>query len=309
MSTTECRLSDKSQAAVTLYTTAFITIVSTITDRTLIESFMLAWIAWFPAVRGAVGVVIFIGDVVDHAWMYFRMSVLRNRQPAPDNSNVSTRPWLQERRFGRVSWLPGPNAEAGILSHILWWFWHLYVPFSQWSWFIEHRRTANFGNFFARGTAVGMSLVVMSFDYKTRVIRAIGVKCGPLPALFMCLLSFIARLSLLGLMSLELIVAAIKLRMAYLIVIYIIFSIFWGLGSFSFITGRDDDDPGESGFYDRFFNVHIILRPFAGLFFACFTCTIAFIIFTSSASNGLSIGAFVKCTSTSVWKAIQSVVF
>jgi hypothetical protein len=295
---TECRLSDKSQAAVTLYTTAFITIISTISDRTLIESFMMAWIAWLPPVRGAAGVVIYTLDVVDHMRAYFRSVVYGVGRTIGLHPEEPSADYLEP--LGRTT-------ETTVLNHIVWWVWHVYIPLSQWIWFVEHRQIANAGVFFARGTAVGVALVGMSFDYKTRVIRAVGVALGAWAALFMCLLSFVTRWSLVGLMFVELIMAAIKSPQVPFIVVYIIFSIIWGSASFGFIQGRDDDSP-EDGFYDSFFNVSLILRPVSGLFFACFTCTIAFTVYaTSNASNGLSIGAYLKCSS--VGRAIRSLMF
>jgi hypothetical protein len=297
----ECRLSDKSQAAVTLYITAFITVVSTITDPTLIESFMMAWIAWFPPIRGAAGVVIYTANVVNHLRVYLRSIVFGDR------SGIDH---LYER-----------TTEANVLVHVVWWIWHIYIPLSQWSWFVEHRQTANAGVFFYRGTAVGVALVGMSFDHKARVIRATGIKLGTWAALLMCLLSFVTRSSLVGLMCIELIMAATKSRQVILSVIYIIFSIIWGSMSYIFIQGCNGD-PGEDGFMSSIFiqgrdddldegglwNVPIFFRPISGLFFACFTCTIAFIVYgLSSASNGLSIGAYLKCSP--VGRAIRSVLF
>jgi hypothetical protein len=280
----ECRLSDKSQAAVTLYITAFITVVSTITDPTFVQSFMMAWIAWFPPIRGAAGVVIYTADMVNHLRAYLRSIVFGDR------SGIDH---LYER-----------TTEANVLVHVVWWIWHVYIPLSQWSWFVEHRQTANAGVFFSRGTAVGVALVGMSFDYKTRVIRATGVKLGTWAALLMCLLSFVTRSSLVGLMCVELIMAATHSRQVVFSVIYVIFSIIWGSMSFIFIRGRDDAADED----DSFFNVPIFFRPIAGLFFACFTCTIAFIVYgASSASNGLSIGAYLKCSP--VGRAIRSVMF
>jgi hypothetical protein len=123
----ECRVSDKSQAAVTLYITAFVTVVSTITDPTLIVSFMMAWIAWFPPIGGADGVVVYAADMVNHLRVYFRSIVFRDR------SSIDP---LYER-----------TTKANVLVHIVWWIWHVYIPLSQWSWFVEHRQTANAGFF------------------------------------------------------------------------------------------------------------------------------------------------------------------
>jgi hypothetical protein len=108
-------------------------------------------------------------------------------------------------------------------------------------------------------------------------------------------------------MCVELIMAAIKTRhwQVFFIVIYIIFSIIWESISFILIRGRDDDAGEDDAGDDR---MSIFFRLIAGLFFACFTCTIALIVYvTSSASNGLGIGAYLKCSP--VGRAIRSVIF
>jgi hypothetical protein len=284
----ECRLSDKSQAAVTLYITAFMTVVSTITDPTLFESIMAVPFVWFPPILAAAGLVIYTVDMVKHLWVYLRSIVFGDR---------SSIDHLYER-----------TTKANVLVHIVWWIWHIYIPLSQWSWFVDHRQTATVGIFFGRGTAVGVALVGMSFDYKTRVIRSTGIKLGTWAALLMCLLSFVTRSSLVGLMCVELIMAATKCRQVGLIVIYSFFSIIWGSMSYIFIQGREDDPDEDDGFYNPFFNVPIFFRLMVGLFLTCVTCTIAFIVYgLSSASNGLSIGAYLKCSP--VGRAIRSVVF
>jgi hypothetical protein len=199
-------------------------------------------------------------------------------------------------------------------SYIVWWLWHTYLPYSQWDWFVTHHKTANAGLLFVRGVAVGMLLVAMSIDYKTRVIRAIGTMgtFGRRAAYGMCILSLAARLSLLGLMSTEFILAAIKnpnttdLKNSTFIPVYIIFSIIWGYASHFFLEGSDDgsrfDGPPQ--------RILILFKLFPAAFFCWFTCTLAFAVFKSAnASNGLTLSAFVKCESTSVWNKIRNILF
>ena len=278
---------------------------------------MMAWIAWFPPLRGLLGVGIYSVDILDHLTFYFLLIVRGYRWPQEqEQQEPETHQRQRQRRAVRLRWLlsydgsPGNDMDVSILVHVVWWMWHTYLPFSQWYWFVSHRTTSSAGVFFARGTAVGVLLVSMSIDYKTRVIRAVGLldKGGPYIALAMCILSLFVRLSLTGLMSTELIMAAIKSWSTggkIFVPIYVVFSIAWGLMSFKFIRGRDDDSDEDYGVH-----VHMILRPIAGLFFSCFTCTIAFIIFSkASASNGLSLPASLRCDATSTWNKIQSILF
>lgn len=107
----------------------------------------------------------------------------------------------------------------------------------------------NAGLFFGRGTTVGVLLVSMSINYKARVIRVVGSldRGGPYIAFAMCILSLLTRLSFVGLMLTEFIIAAIKnpnagMKNAVFIPLYVVFSIAWGLFSYTFVRGRDDDD-------------------------------------------------------------------
>ncbi|RDB14663.1 hypothetical protein Hypma_016495 [Hypsizygus marmoreus] len=308
----QCTMSDKAQATVTVHTTALITIVSTFFNP-FDESFIMAWIAWLPLVRGAAGVVIYAADVLDHVKKYFSMIISKKPESEEDigwemNRNAVRRGWVSSY------YLTQRDAPVGIWLHVIWWVWHVYMPYTHRTWFAKHYLTANSGVFFARGTAVGVLLVAMSIDYKTRVIRSIGSKrhAGPFLTLVMSILSLLIRVSLLGLMSTELMFAAIhnpntKMKNSSFIPVYIIFSIVWGAISFVALRGRDHDVNNGNLLSP---SMRLMLTPFAGTFFACFTCMIAFIIFQSAdANNGLGIAASVKCDSVSVWEKIQCVVF
>jgi hypothetical protein len=198
----ECKLSDKAEATVTLYTTVFASFVSTISGN-LIESFIMAWISYLPFVRGTLGVGIYTYDAVYH--IIHLPSLGRGDETT---YGQYTRRSTLLPTMGTTSFSQEPA------SYIVWWLWHTYLPYSQWDWFVTHHKTADAGLIFVRGVAVGMLLVAMSIDYKTRVIRAIGVMgtFGRRAAYGMCILSLAARLSLLGLMSTEFILAAIKIR-------------------------------------------------------------------------------------------------
>ncbi|KAF8637210.1 hypothetical protein AX16_010869 [Volvariella volvacea WC 439] len=300
----ECKMSDKAQATVTLYTTALLTVVSTITNP-FIESFILAWIAWLPLGRGAAGVVIHSYDIFGHLRAYARRLFARHQAPHdPEAGSSHYRHSMTSHGYF--------DDETRFASHVVWWIWHIYIPFSQWTWFAVHRQNANAGVFFARATAIGVVLVGMSIDCKARVIRSMAKKAGAFVGLLMAVLSLAVRWSLLVLMAFEYILAALhnpntSMKNAIFVPIYCVFSIIWGAGSFAFVHGRDEeankmDDPWPT--------IHIIFRPFFGLFFACFTCTIAFIIFGSAnASNGLTLPQFVKCDTASIWHKIQGVLF
>jgi hypothetical protein len=298
----ECKLSNKAEAAVTLYTTVFATFVSTISGNFL-ESFIMAWISYLPFVRGTFGVGIYTYDAVYH--IIHLPSLGRGEDTTHD----------QYRR--RATLLPKMGTTSFSqepASYIVWWLWHTYLPYSQWDWFVTHHKTADAGLLFVRGVAVGMLLVAMSIDYKTRVIRAIGVMgtFGRRAAYGMCILSLAARLSLLGLMSTEFILAAIKnpnttdKKNSTFIPVYIIFSIIWGSISFLTLKGRD----GVDRFGEPLTRTSILFKLFAAPFYCIFTCSLAFAVYLSAnASNGLTLSAFVKCESMSVWNKIRNILF
>ncbi|KAF8637207.1 hypothetical protein AX16_010866 [Volvariella volvacea WC 439] len=298
----KCKMSDKAQATVTLYTTALFTVVSTITNP-FNESFMLAWIAWFPPVRAAAGVVIHSFDILRHLQAYLRRpSTKRQASHNPEAGSSQHRRNAPPRDYFAD--------ETHFASHAIWWIWHVYIPISQWAWFAEHHKTANAGVLFARATALGVVLVSMSIDYKARVIRSMAKKTGAFVGILMALLSLATRWSLLVLKAFEYILAVlhnpnVAMKNNTYVPIYCVFSVIWGVFSFPFVYGRDEGDK----VHDEW-NILTIFRPFLGLFFACFTCTIAFIIFgTADASNGLTLSQFVKCNSVSTWSKIQGVLF
>ena len=299
--TTECKMSDKSQAAITLYTTLVMTIISTLANRP-IESFILAWIAWLPIMRAAAGICIYTGYMIAFIG-------LRGKDMMDGDSEAQ----LTARNRAYHS-----GGDVSFVNHATWWIWHVYLPLAQWLWFVEHYRTANNLNLFARGTAIGVQLVAMSMDYKARVIRAVGASSfhgARVLALLMASLSCIVRISLVCLMGTELVYAvtrtASKSRRVF-IPIYVIFSIAWAGGSFLFVPGHDSNPLAEDDFEDDwdFATFHFIVRLLSGVFFACFTCTIAFIVFSAASSqNGLTIGQYLKCDSVNTWNRIQSILF
>jgi len=303
--TTECKMSDKSQAAITLYTTLVMTIISTLTNRP-IESFILAWIAWLPLMRAAAGACIYAGYMIVFIGSWGKDWMDGDSEAQPTGRSRGRR--------ARHS-----DEDVSFVNHATWWIWHVYLPFSQWLWFVEHYRTASNLILFARGTAIGVQLVAMSMDYKARVIRAVdggsSVRGARVVSLFMAFLSFIVRISLVCLMGTELAYAAARTAAAsrrVFIPIYIVFSLAWAGGSFLFVPGHDSNPLVEDDFEDDwdFATFPFIVRLLSGVFFACFTCTIAFIVFSAASSeNGLTIGQYLKCDSVSTWNRIQSILF
>lgn len=349
----ECKLSDKGEALVTLYITAITTIVTTITNANFIESFILAWIAWLPFFRGAIGVGIYVRS------MYPRMKTYIKQifpDPKDDEQAEAEEPLMDSedgyelgrlnhahntRRgggpFRRSRWSYTRSTEyyddihLSVITRFTWWFWHTYIPYSQWTWFFNHRDSIYPGSFFARGTGVGLVLVAMSFDYRSRVISSAGLgPRGPFVALAMCILSVVVFTSLFALMSTEFVYTLVRNRdklgstsmdvyisigpfgwettgtNAVVVPIYIIFSAIWAAGSFAFVPGRD---PGaDSSWEPGFPGVPILLRPFAGLFFMCFTGAIPFMVYQSADdSNGIGVLEFAQCAKT--WDAIEQLAF
>ena len=182
--------------------------------------------------------------------------------------------------------------------------------------FVEHHRTANNLNLFARGTAVGAQLVAMSMDHKARVIRVVNrssVHGARVLALFMAFLSCIVRILFVCLMVTELVYSTTRTASMRreIIPIYLLFSLLWGGGSFIFVPGYDSDPLAEDHFDDHWPVAYpVMVKLLSGVFFAIFTCSIAFIVFSSASSqNGLTIGQYLKCDSVNTWNKIQSVVF
>ncbi|KAF7969333.1 hypothetical protein HWV62_27723 [Athelia sp. TMB] len=250
----ECHLSDKSQAAVTLYTTFVITIVTTITQP-YIESFILAWIAWLPVFRGAVGVGIYavaiiplrLESVQEARHHQRQLAQTRQMEEIPLASSRWTR--LKTSLSPSLKWMnhtpPYRDAEstAGIVTLAVWAFWHFWLPFSQINWLVRHFHSATAGLMFARATGVGVGLVGMSIDYKGRVIAALGIRFGMPVAVFLSLYTILVRLALVGVMSTEYILAAIRSihtsSSRFFIPAIVIFSLVWCAASFPFVPGRD----------------------------------------------------------------------
>ena len=330
----ECRLSDKSQAAVTLYTTFVITIVTTIAQPP-IESFIMAWIAWFPLFRGAVGVGIYTVTIIParlqsvQAARHHQRQATRARQmeEAPLADSRWTR-WLAS--LSDLEWMScipyntEDESTVGFVTLAVWAFGHFWLPFSQIDWLVRHFHSAPAILMFARATAVGLGLVGMSVDYKGRVIAALGIRFGMPVAALLSVYTILARLVLVGVMSAEYILAAIRNTHnpsnKYLIPILIIFSFMWCEGSFPSVPGRDcepDDDENAGNWSFTFVPrdsgwgilLAVLVSAGTGVFFACFTCTIAFTLWRSADhSNGLGIPAYAKCEGLGVWSKIESLI-
>ncbi|KAF8637204.1 hypothetical protein AX16_010863 [Volvariella volvacea WC 439] len=301
----ECKTSDKAQATVTLYITALLTIASSFTG-TFVESFILAWISWLPPVRAAAGVAIHSRDILGYIQVYIRR--LFTRPQVPHDAEVGGTP-SQGHNTPLLDYFAG---EARIATHIIWWIWHIYVPVSQWTWFIEYRATTNAAAFFARATITGVVLVAMSIDYKARVIRIMARRTGAFIGLLMAVISLTARWALLILMAFEYVLAALHnpttpTKNMTFILLYCIYAITWGVASFIFTPGRDKEVDERDAMWPP---IRTVSRLFSRLFFIYFTCTIALAVFKSAnASNGLTVPQFIDFHTVSTWKKIQGVLF
>ncbi|KAF8645503.1 hypothetical protein AX16_007788 [Volvariella volvacea WC 439] len=301
----QCKMSSEAQAAVTLYIIAFLTIVSTIANP-FIDSFVVAWMSWLPFVRAAAGAVIHVRYILGHVQEYIRKrsgyEVLQEPH-ADDDIELEAAGGSKPQRVSQPRDYFSDD-EAHTASHVVWWTWHLYVPLSQWTWFLAHGSTASAGVVFARATAVGIVLVSMSIDSKTRVVRAMAARKGAFVGLLMAVLSFVVRWALLVLIALEYLAvlrnadASTQDTFRIVVPIYCVFSIIWGAASFYFVRSRDEE-ACKAG--DPWSSVPIAFRAFFRVFSNCFTCLVAvMMLLLADDSNGLmtcSSSATLPCSS------------
>ena len=321
----ECRLSDKSKAAVTLYTTFAITLLSMATSS-LDHAAVMAMIAWFPMFRAVVGVVIYTVKIVPGCLedvLFDRLSIEIEDIPATSSRWTRFKYLLLQK--SHIRYYADAESTAGFFTYPVWAFWHFWIPFSQIDWLARHFHSASGGLMFARASGVGVSLVGMSIDYKARVITALGSRFGMPVAVLLSIYTIMARLALVGVMSAEYIVAIQRAGIPltkFQIVSTIFFSALLCLMTYVWIPGRDcdaDDDDDkhtmcpsganimQGGFWGMCF-MSLCWAVVAGICVFCI-CIIAYVVyFAADNSNGLGISAYAKCERIDVWSKIQSLI-
>jgi len=330
-----CVLSDQGNALVTLYVTFSLALISTITNP-IIEAFAIGITVWAPIVRGIGGIVVYAIDMVDHVHHFLFPAIQRHDQLVPTTIDVieapppeyqstaepkeygqtveqtfepEQKPWGDTRFVYRrklITFYEGK--KPGILSHIVWWIWHVYTPYSQWTWFAMHLGTGSFGTFGARATAVSVVLVSGSIDLKSRVIRDTADRAGPLVGIAMCILSLLLRISLLVLALLEL-VFAVKQEdpsvYRWFIPGYFAISAAWAFLSFKAARGRDAQVPRPKATS----KLSYLFSLSAGFQAACAASAPSLIAYcVANSDNGLGVGDFASCEGASLWSKFEQLV-
>ena len=329
----ECGLSDKSKAAVTLYTTFAITILSTITNP-LGETAFMAFMSIFPMFRAAVGVGVYTVKIIPGCLedvQTERLSVEIEDMLATSSRWARFKHLLLQK--SHIRYYADAESTAGFFTYAVWALWHFWVPFSQIDWLARHFHSAPGGLMFARASGAAVSLVGMSVDFKARVIAALGTRFGMPVAVLLSIYTIMARLALVGVMFVEYILAAqradIPGRKAVIASI-IFFSVLSWFMTFTVIPGRDceaDDDEVEYRFLPdvnvadihwkrarTWLTICVVGLGWAVIAALCalFMCMVALTNFITYLpahdSNGLSISAYAKCEGIDIWSKIESLI-
>jgi hypothetical protein len=300
----QCRLSDKSQALVTMYTAILTTIVSTFANS-YEECIYVAILSWVPFTRATVGVFLNTVRMLNYIQSPERAAATSNQEDTEEAKYPSSPdPMLPSLPQA----LPPParaKYSASWLQHLQWWWGHAYYPLSQTFWFARNFTKSTPLNLAARGTAIGAQLVVLSFDPRARAIRSVAGRCTwGFIIRFMSALSLVSRITLACFMFREYIAAVLgfstRTRTIALAVCVPCSAVLCYL---SYATAGDDYDEDSDWVISntRLF-VGIVLATFAGGF-------PLMVVVLSTDKNGLSISEYVKCSSATTWEKVQGIAF